>query len=367
MEKSIKNDSDSVINRLKRDGVISDDFNGSVAQFRGMKKIYLNAAPIDPYNLILEYFLSSDKDKIASKDSESKLLIPEIYIRENDNDIPEIVSSNDSGAAILRDKTIIVWTKNGSELIPVLYSTVCHSLFLTFFSIMVDKRNEGVLSKSDIYRVLQIRDKLIDGSTDLSVGNPLILNNKKNGVENVEITGRNLVSSNLVNSFFGNISFRMGDEIYISQTGSYLDDLKGNIIGCSLKGDDNCEKRASSELPSHRKIYEKTDYNLIIHGHPKFTVILSMDCKVPGCKKSENCFSFCKHERSLFDIPVISGVTGSGKFGLDKVLPETIKRFGKAIVYGHGIFIAGKNDFSKAFFEMLRIERICKKEYFKNF
>jgi hypothetical protein len=52
---------------------------------------------------------------------------------------------------------------------------------------------------------------------------------------------------------------------------------------------------------------------------------------------------------------------------LDKVLPDKIDKFGKAVVYGHGVFITGKNDFIEPISEMKRIERMCKEEYFKKF
>ena len=88
--------------------------------------------------------------------------------------------------------------------------------------------------------------------------------------------GKATVAAGLVDSFFGNISFRKDSLIYISQTGSSLDELPGRIDCVPLDGSSTCEITSSSELWAHVKIYELTGDRVILHGHPRFSVIMSM-------------------------------------------------------------------------------------------
>ena len=59
----------------------------------------------------------------------------------------------------------------------------------------------------------------------------------------------------MVDSYFGNISYRDGNTIYISQTGSSLDDLAGCIDPCPVDGSTCAAITASSEYSAHRDIY----------------------------------------------------------------------------------------------------------------
>ena len=46
-------------------------------------------------------------------------------------------------------------------------------------------------------------------------------------------------------------------------------------------------------------------------------------------------------------------------------MPKAIKGKRGVIVYGHGLFTAGKKDFNEAFKNLLEIEKECQKEYFE--
>ncbi len=168
-----------------------------------------------------------------------------------------------------------------------------------------------------------------------------------------------------MDSYFGNISYRLGDTIYISQTGSSLDELAGCIDPCPMDGSSSAGITASSELTAHSEIYRRTDNRAVLHGHPKFSVILSMDCDEQACPDRGRCHIKCAKKRYINDIPVVPGEVGTGPTGLCHTLPPAIRGRRGAIVWGHGLFTVGRNDFNEAFQHLLAIENMCREEYFR--
>lgn len=174
--------------------------------------------------------------------------------------------------------------------------------------------------------------------------------------------GRATVELGLVDSFFGNVSAFHEGVVYISQTGAPLDELEGCIDPVPMDNSSTCGITASSELPVHRRIYETSDYRTILHGHPKFSVIMSMYCEdEEGCPVAD-CGRDCPRVRMLGDIPVVSGEIGAG--GVAEKVPPVVRRFGRALVYGHGPFCAGASGFAGPFADLLRIENFCRERYF---
>jgi ribulose-5-phosphate 4-epimerase/fuculose-1-phosphate aldolase len=176
-------------------------------------------------------------------------------------------------------------------------------------------------------------------------------------------TGKFMVEHRLVDSFFGNISYLAGDTLYISQTGSSLDELEGCIDPCPIDGSLSTGITASSELTAHLRIVKETGHRSILHGHPKFPVILSLDCDETDCEFDGQCHIRCPKERSIGDIPIVPGEVGTGPHGLCNSLPPAIKGKRGAIVYGHGLFTTGTRDFIEPFENMKAIEDACKKEF----
>lgn len=174
--------------------------------------------------------------------------------------------------------------------------------------------------------------------------------------------GRYTVEQGLVDSFFGNISYFDGKTICISQTASSLDELEGHIDPVPLDYSSTAGLSASSELPAHKAIYLATNYHAVLHGHPKFSVILSMHCEQQDCDV-EDCGKNCKQKRAVCGVPIVSGEIGAG--GLARTVPPAVKDSGICIVYGHGIFSAGERDFRDAFMKMAEAEIRCREEYFR--
>lgn len=184
-------------------------------------------------------------------------------------------------------------------------------------------------------------------------------------LDEIATVGRYTVQRGLVDSFFGNISYSDNDLIYISQTASSLDELPGCIDPVPFENSSTVGITASSELVAHRGIFEKTGCRAILHGHPRFAVVMSMLCEMRETCAIENCWKDCKRVRYLDKTPVVAGEIGAG--GIARNVPPVIGQSGRAIVYGHGVFSIGMTDFSDAFQALVDVENWCRHEYFRKF
>lgn len=180
--------------------------------------------------------------------------------------------------------------------------------------------------------------------------------------------GKITVKSKLVDSYFGNISYLIDDIIYISQTGSSLDELDGYIDPCPIDNSSCAGITASIELSAHKQIYLDTENRAILHGHPKFSVILSMDCDQRDiCKYKDQCHIKCPYKRFVNDIPIVPGEVGTGPYGLYKTMPPAIKGKRGVIVYGHGVFTACKKILMKHLKTYSLLKRCVNKSILKGF
>ncbi|MDD2899103.1 MAG: class II aldolase/adducin family protein [Desulfuromonadaceae bacterium] len=184
-------------------------------------------------------------------------------------------------------------------------------------------------------------------------------------LEEIARVGRYTVQRRLVDSFFGNISYSNGTQIYISQTASSLDELPGCIDPVPFENSSTVGITASSELVAHRSIFETIGCRAILHGHPRFAVVLSMLCENKKNCSVKDCWKDCSHVRFLKDTPVVAGEIGAG--GIAKNVPPIIGITGSAIVYGHGVFSTGMTDFREAFQGLIDVENWCRTEYFRRF
>lgn len=178
--------------------------------------------------------------------------------------------------------------------------------------------------------------------------------------ESICRAGRRTVELGLVDSFFGNISVATDAALYISQTGASLDRLEDSIE-LVPNDDSTCAGlTASSELAAHRAIFAATGARTLLHGHPRFSVILSLLCEETGCRTGD-CWRDCDRIRRLNGVPVVAGEVGAG--GLAKSLPPVIGEKGVAVVYGHGVFALGEEDFATPLQAMLALENWCRQNF----
>lgn len=178
----------------------------------------------------------------------------------------------------------------------------------------------------------------------------------------VALAGAETVGRGLVDSFFGNVSYRLGDTIYISQTASSLDELPGLIDPVPMDRSSTAGITASSEFTAHRKAYEGApELRAILHGHPKFAVAMSIPCDETDCRETD-CWRSCAKSRSLGGVlPIVVGEIGAG--GLADRVPAAIVSHGAALVYGHGVFAGGKG-FAEAFRRLVEAENLARTLYF---
>ncbi len=330
-----------------------------------------------PFADLLVERAGTKADRLVPNDSETRVFLHDIpFIRKEEwADRPRhelaggiIRCLRERKAAVIQGLGVVASGGVTVEQAYIGFSTIFHTTFVKY---LLDLLNEG-------FRLPGERDAF-DGfrkswrrSPDLGnlvfTQGPLEKSPESGTRSSKEIiageicrVGRYTVEKGYVDSFFGNISYFDGKTIYISQTTSSLDELEGHIDPVPMDGSSTAGLSASSELPAHRGIYLATDYRSILHGHPKFSVIMSMYCEEEGCK-IEDCNRFCNRKRSACGVPIVAGETGAG--GLANSVPRAIKDKGACLVYGHGIFAAGEQDFQQAFMRMVQVEDRCREEYF---
>jgi len=308
-------------------------------------------------------------DRLVPKDSETKGFLHDIpFIRQKEW---EGASKTDQTAMIVRclkeRKAAIIEglgvVSTGGVTVEQAYigfSTLFHTTFVKY---LLDVLTDGfkLANEKMIFEGFKLKWNKSPDLSDLTfAAGPIVERNAI--ISEICAVGRYTVGKGFVDSFFGNISYFDGKTIYISQTTSSLDELEGFIDPVPVDGSSTAGLSASSELPTHRGIYLDAAYRAVLHGHPRFSIILSMLCDEKNCP-IRDCNRLCDRSRSVCGVPIVAGETGAG--GMARSVPEAMKQQGVCIVYGHGIFAAGEKDFRDAFMKMADVENRCREEYFR--
>ncbi len=237
------------------------------------------------------------------------------------------------------------------------YSSVYHALFVKYLLMLLQEDSPPGEDELERLQPLftQLEKPIPRAVVNLNSGP---FTEKSSALDAMDQVGKQTVRLKLVDSFFGNISCNMGDQLLISQTGASLDELPGCIDPVPNDNSSTAGITASSELIAHRAIYRKTGAAVILHGHPKFSVILSLICEETECKIID-CWKDCDKVRFLGSVPVVAGEVGAG--GIAKKIPPVITD-GIAVVYGHGVFATGEKDFRQPLRAMIDLENWCRNE-----
>lgn len=322
------------------------------------------ARPALPFADFLVRRASPEERHIIPRDTETRTFlhdIPFLRLTEAGGEISLPVSrllANRKGA-IVEGVGILALGAMTIEQAYINYSSIFHATFVKYLS---DILNEGFRFPGEEEAFQEFREQWVKPLTADGLAfrkGPLI--DPAEILAEITAVGRYTVERGLVDSFFGNISLRAGNTIYISQTAASLDELAGCIDPVAMDNSSTAGITASSELLAHRGIYGASDARVILHGHPKFSVVMSMLCENAECQVSD-CWKDCPRVRFLDDIPVVAGEIGAG--GLAERVPPVISGPGKALVYGHGLFTIGRPDFGEAFRAMVEVENWCREEYF---
>jgi len=323
------------------------------------------AAPARPCGDLLIARCAAGDEVIVPRDTETRTFLHDIPIvrRPPDgvHDPAHLASLLGGRKGIAVEGLGIIATGVTPEQAYINVSSVYHALFV---KLLLDLLRDGVRTAAEHELLADLRREVTaaPGMEGLSF-RPGPLLKPEEILDEMARVGRYTVERGLVDSFFGNISCRAGAILYISQTASSLDALAGCIDPVPFDGSSTVGLTASSELPAHRRIYEMTEATTILHGHPRFAVILSMLCEHQADCRVVDCWKDCPAVRYLGGIPVVAGEIGAG--GLAKRVPPVIGATGRAIVFGHGVFTTGKDGFSEAFRALLEVEQWCQRDYFR--
>ncbi|HON80210.1 MAG TPA: class II aldolase/adducin family protein [Spirochaetota bacterium] len=345
-----------------------DDARGVIEKVIGGMNInsILFARPAEPFFSILDRLaagLPGGTGAIRPEDSETRTFLHDIPILPEFD--PEIILSalRRRKGAFVRGHGIVTYGTVSPEQAFITFSSICFSAYVKFFS---DLYYNGIRDSAE----RELRDTALGAYKSFVHGKKEHWDLQQGPFTEsgsiysaIAEAGRLVVDFRLVDSFFGNISYRTDDTIYISQTGSSLDELPGCVDPCPVDGSSCAAVTASSEYSAHKEIYLRGGSRAILHGHPKFSVIMSMLCDKKDCENRGQCHIKCTRERFINDIPVVPGEVGTGRYGLCNTLPPAVTGRRGAIVYGHGLFTTGQHDFHEAFSRLLDIELMCIDEY----
>jgi len=329
----------------------------------------LFSRPEEPFFSILNYLSKIAENQnytIRPQDTESRTFLHDIPVARNFD--PEIITAilKKRKSAVIPGYGIIATGTVSPEQAFVTFSSVCFSLYVKLLS---DYANSLIMNTKTDQEHKKIAGYAVNRYSAFMENISSLPKMKKGPFHTPEATesamietGKLTIESGMVDSFFGNISYRLGDTIYISQTGSSLDELEGCIDPCPIDNSTSNAVTASSEFSAHKSVYQTTDKRAILHGHPKYSVITSMLCDRFDCKERGMCHIKCKETRSIKDIQIVPGEVGTGPTGLCNTLPPALTARG-AIVYGHGLFTTGAEDFTDAFKSLIDIEKMCLERY----
>jgi ribulose-5-phosphate 4-epimerase/fuculose-1-phosphate aldolase len=320
--------------------------------------------PAEPYRSIVNYLAGEADGAIRPNDTETRTFLHDLPVRRNFAAAPIIEALKARKSVIVPGEGIVTFGTVSPEQAFVTFSSVCFACFVKFFSdYLAASRAESVTEGRRC--VFECATALLD---PIPREPPPVAEgpfaDEEEVYRAVSEAGRMTVQYRLVDSYFGNVSYRFRDTLYISQTTSSLDELEGYVDPVPLDGSSCAGITASSELTAHREVVLSTGNSAVLHGHPRFSVVMSMDCLKRDCPLAGKCHTRCPEKRFVGDVPIVPGEVGTGPWGLCNTLPAAMAGRRGAIVYGHGVFTVGRDDFNEALRSLIAIESMCRNEYF---
>ncbi len=139
----------------------------------------------------------------------------------------------------------------------------------------------------------------------------------------------------LVSSHAGNMSGRIGDRLVITRRGSMLGRLRpGDLVETGLFRDDSGIALASSEIVVHRAIYAATSAQAVLHTHPPYGIVLSLEQDEIVPVDSEGSYL-------LHRVPVVAAEKTIGSKEMAELLSAALTRYKLCMLRGHGLFATG--------------------------
>lgn len=318
----------------------------------------------EPHKSLVEALAREAEGAITPEDCETRTFLHDLPVVRDFAPQPLAAALKRRKGCIVPGRGLLAHGTVSPEQGFVTVSSMAFACFVKFFSDHLATLRRGATDAAARERFVRIAGLLPPQRTtlpDLERG-PFAA--APDAVRAMVQAGKATVDYGLVDSYFGNISYLVDDTLHISQTGSSLDELAGLIDPCPLDGSTSHGLTASSELTAHREVLLRTKARAVLHGHPRFSVILSMDCTEADCPVRGACHARCPKDRCVADVPVVPGEVGTGPTGLCNTMPAAMVGRRGVLVHGHGLFTLGRDDFREAFSALLAIENLCRSEYF---
>lgn len=336
--------------------------------------------PAQPYKSLIRYLgnqaLAAD-GLIQPKDCETRTFLHDLPVIDtfSPKKICDVLKNRKSviinptdGTGSFEGPAIIAHGTVSPEQGFVTVSSVCFAGFIKFFTDYLESLQTGQATQAAHDLFSKITPYIQGEHKKAPKLIPFPFADEKTVFSAIIEAGRKTVEYGLVDSYFGNVSYLWNDTLYISQTGSSLDELESCIDPVPLDHSTSAGLTASSELTAHLETISRTGCKAILHGHPRFSVILSMDCdpmEKAACEFNTQCHIKCPKKRFVDHTPIVPGEVGTGPTGLCRTLPVALEHSDNAIVYGHGLFTISQDDFSHAFDTLLSVENTCRNLYFE--
>jgi ribulose-5-phosphate 4-epimerase/fuculose-1-phosphate aldolase len=321
--------------------------------------------PAEPYRTIVDFLAGEADGTIFPEDTETRTFFHDLPVAPVFAAQRIIAALRERKCVIIPRRGVVTFGTVSPEQAFITFCSVCFAAFVKFFAdFLADVRRGKVDPRREaaIQHVVEYIDRPMTAPPPLRKGP---FGDAEAVLGAMEEAGRQTVACRLVDSYFGNISLLSGKVLYVSQTGSSLDGLAGCIDAVPLDGSSCAGITASSEFSAHRQIVLATGRHTVLHGHPRFSVILSLDCDRRDCPERGFCHLRCPEKRFAGKVPIVPGEIGTGRYGLCRTVPPVLQDHPGVIVHGHGVFTAGGEDFNEAFGVLLAIENACRKEYFR--
>lgn len=169
--------------------------------------------------------------------------------------------------------------------------------------------------------------------------------------------GQKLFLRGYNNSHSGNISIRKGDDIFISRTGSMLDEIvESDVVKVGLLPDAIKDKSASMELLNHRALYlANNNINAVVHAHMPYAIVMADGQQEIKPYDQEGEYYFPR-------IPVINAQSTIASVEVAEKIKKYAHISQAVVIQKHGVFSWGK-DLEEAYHFSTVVESVCRVNY----
>jgi ribulose-5-phosphate 4-epimerase/fuculose-1-phosphate aldolase len=315
------------------------------------------AEPLQPFPAFLLHRSKPDAGPLVPRDSESRSSLHDIPLIRHDQDRATLLNNicsalNKRKGCIVEGIGIISQGSLTVEQAYIAWSSLSHATTIKYFE---DLLSTGPLLPDEAQAVRQYKNVYLK-PLDLAHYSlsPLLPTHPQELLHEISMLGQATVELGLVDSFFGNISCLLNKTLYISQTSARLDELSSQVDSVPFDRLSTTGITASSELPAHRAVVLATGCRIVLHGHPRFPVIMSFFADSDTNKAFD-----------LIDsILVVGGEGGVGGLAENLSKAFCLTDTKAVIVRGHGAFVVSTTGCGEALACLADVEQHCRDIYF---